>query len=184
MIGTLAAPTLLLDPDGAGESRWEDCVPGRTEVPRNLGREIPVLGITPFDANAGVTEPGWVFRRTPRPGQGRITGRPTVGILLVLISPVHPDGAQPLRDWADFIHLNYIAAVGVPGYTMVTPYENTGEGPRFLHFYEMDDDDPEATYKRMTPLVKARFSREEFKEWTGHPELQIDYVSTYRLIRD
>ena len=183
MIGTLAAPTLVLDPDGQGETRWEDCVPGRTEVPRHLGREIPVLGITPFGADESVTTPGWVFRRTPRPGQGRLTGRPTVGLLLVLISPHHPENAQALRDWADFIHLNHLAAAGVPGYTMVTPYENLGDGPRFLHFYEMDDDDPEATYKRMTPLVHERLSREDYKEWTGHPELRIDYVSTYRLIR-
>jgi hypothetical protein len=48
----------------------------------------------------------------------------------------------------------------------------------------MDDNDPEATYKRMTPLVKARLSHEDFTEWTGHPELRIDYVSTYRLLGD
>lgn len=158
-------------------------MPGRDELPRTVG-DIPVLGITPFDAGAEPDVPGWRFHRTPRPGQGRLSGRPTIGLLLVLISPKHADGAQALRDWADFIHLNHIAAVGVPGYTMVTPYENHGRGPRFLHFYEMDDDDPEATYKRMTPLVRERFSHEDFKTWTGHPELSIDYVSTYRLLRD
>ena len=31
-----------------------------------------------------------------------------------------------------------------PGYAMITPYENvTGGDPRFMHFYEMDTDDPE-----------------------------------------
>ena len=67
---------------------------------------------------------------------------------------------------------------------MITPYENAGPGPRFLHFYEMDDDDPEAAFQSMTPLVHARLDDGEFKTWTGHPELRIDYVSTYRLIRD
>lgn len=181
--GSIAAPTLVLDPNGEGATRWADCVPGRTEVPRTVP-EIPVLGITPFEPSDAITASGWCFRRTPRPGQGRLTGRPTVGLLLVLISPVDPDRGQELRDWADFIHINHIAAAAVPGYTMITPYENGGEGPRFLHLYEMDDEDPETTYKRMTPLVKARLERDEFRTWTGHPQLQIDYVSTYRLIRD
>ena len=181
--GTLAAPTLVLDPYGNGKTRWEDCRPGRTDLPRHI-EDIPVLGITPFGPDTRPTAPGWVYRRTPRPGQGRLTGRPTLGLLLVLISPRHPDGAQALRDWADFVHLNHIAAAGVPGYTMVTPYEIDGDGPRFLHFYEMDDDDPEAAYERMTPLVRARLDDADFTEWTRHPELRIDYVSTYRLIRD
>src|SRR5437868_11166113 len=135
MIGTLAAPVLVLDPNGQGATRWEDCVPGRDELPRTLD-EIPVLGITPFDdvAHVGADTPGWRFERTPRPGQGRITGRPIIGLLVVLISPLHEDGGQALRDWADFIHLCHIAAAGVPGYTMVTPYENHGDGPRYLHF--------------------------------------------------
>lgn len=181
--GTLAAPVLVLDPNGNGTTRWEDCLPGRTEVPRTLD-EIPVLGITPFDDAESITAEGWCFRRTPRPGQGRLTGRPTIGLVLVLISPLHPEAAQDLRDWADFVHLNHIAAAGVPGYTMVTPYENLGDGPRYLHFYEIDADDPEAAYKGMTPLVRERLTREGFKEWAWHPELCIEYVSTYRLIRD
>jgi hypothetical protein len=183
VIDTLAAPTLLLDPHGSGATRWEDCVPGRTEFPRHVD-DIPVLGVTPLGTKEESAEPGWHFRRTPRFGQGRLTGRPTIGLLLVLISPLHEEGAQALRDWADFIHISHIAAAGVPGYTMITPYEIDGEGPRFLHFYEMDDEDPEASFQRMTPLVHERLERDDFKTWTGHPELRIDYVSTYRLIRD
>jgi hypothetical protein len=182
-LGTLAAPILQLDPNGKGATRWEDCAPGRTDLPRTLD-EIPVLGITPLLDGEQSTPFGWRFERTPRPGQGRMTGRPTVGLLVVLISPRTAAGAQPLRDWADFVHINHIAAAGVPGYTMITPYENHGEGPRYLHFYEMDDDDPEAAFQRMTPLVHARLDGEEFREWTRHPELRIDYVSTYRLLRD
>ncbi len=181
--GTLSAPTLVLDPGGSGTTRWADCNPGRTDLPRRLP-EIPVLGITPFDGDVPASLDGWRFRRTPRPGQGRLTGRPTTGLLLVLISPKHPAGAQDLRDWADFVHINHIAAAAVPGYMMITPYENEGDGPRYLHFYEMDTDDPEATFKTMTPLVHQRLARDAFIEWTGHPELEIEYVSTYRLLRD
>lgn len=79
---------------------------------------------------------GYHFRRYPRPGQGRLTGKPTVGLLLVLVSPRSPEAAQALRDWADFVHLRHIAEVAVPGYTMITPYEHAvGGDPRFLHCY-------------------------------------------------
>ena len=183
MIGSIAAPTLVLDPAGHGETRWEDCVPSRRDYPRHVD-DIPVLGITPFDAAPEATGARWRFDRTPRPGQGRLTGRPIIGLLLVLISPRHAEGAQSLRDWADFVHINHIAAAGVPGYTMITPYENTADGPRYLHLYEMDADDPEATFRSMTPLVKSRLEPEEFDAWAVHRELRIDYVSTYRLIRD
>jgi len=183
VIGSIAAPTLVLDPKGEGETRWEDCVPGRRDYPRHVD-DIPVLGLTPFATSDGTNASAWRFDRTPRPGQGRLTGRPTIGLLLVLISPRHEDGAQALRDWADFVHINHLAAAGVPGYTMITPFENAGNGPRYLHLYEMDAEDPEETFQGMTPLVKARLDPEEFDDWAVHPELRIDYVSTYRLIRD
>ena len=183
VVGSIAAPTLVLDPNGQGAMRWQDCRPGRSEYPRHVD-DIPVLGITPFDEGDAVTATGWRFDRTSRPGQGRLTGRPTVGLVLVLISPRHEEGAQSLRDWADFVHINHIAAAGVPGYTMITPYENAGAGPRFLHLYEIDDDDPEATFHRMTPMVQSRLDADEFRTWMQHRELRIDYVSTYRLIRD
>jgi hypothetical protein len=184
VIESLAAPILVLDPKGEGALQWEDCVPGRREYPRHVD-DIPVLGITPFDAEARnvAAAPGWCFRRTPRPGQGRLTGRPTIGLLLVLISPRQPDGAQALRDWGDFVHINHIAAAAVPGYTMITPYENAGDGPRYLHLYEMDDEDPETAFQRMTPLVQQRLEPDAFTTWTRHPELRIDYVSTYRRLR-
>jgi len=183
VIGGIAAPTLVLDPQGAGTTRWRDCVPGRTEYPRHVD-DIPVLGTTPFGTSAEVDASGWCFRRTPRAGQSRLTARPTIGLLHVLISPRHEEGARALRDWGDFVHISHIAAAGVPGYTMITPYENAGDGPRYLHLYEMDADDPEAAFQRMTPLVKARLDRAEFDTWAVHPELRIDYVSTYRLIDD
>ena len=65
------------------------------------------------DAPDGVT--GHHFRHYPRPGQGIVTGRPTVGLSLVLISPKDPARAQELRDWADFVHIRHIAEAAVPG---------------------------------------------------------------------
>ena len=78
----------------------------------------------------------------------------------MLISPREPADAPALRDWADFVHLRHIAEAAVPGYSMVTPYEHADGGdPRFLHFYEMDTDDPEASFQAMTPLVRERLDR-------------------------
>jgi hypothetical protein len=111
-----------------------------------------------------------------------LTGRQTTGLVLVLISPKHPDQAQALRDWGDFVHISEIAAASVGGYSMITPYEVDGDGPRFLHLYELEGDDPEATFQSMTPLVRARLDDDAYREWAWHPELCIDYVSTYRRI--
>ena len=132
----------------------------------------------------GIT--GIHFRRTPRPGQGRLTGRPTLGLSLVLISPRQPEQAQALRDWADFVHIRHIAEAGVPGFTMITPYENASGGdPRFLHFYELDTDDPEPAFKRMTPTVSERIGEpgtEAWNAWAMTPELHIWYVNSFRRL--
>ena len=54
--------------------------------------------------------------------------------------------------------------------------------PRFLHLYELDTDDAEDAFQRMTPATLARLAtREERRAWMGHPELVIDYVSTFRF---
>ena len=88
-----------------------------------------------------------------------------------------------LRDWADFVHIRHIAEVAVPGYAMITPYENvTGDEPRFMHFYEMDTDDPERAFKAMTPLVMQRIGDQQtdaFKRWARHPALRIMYVNSF-----
>jgi hypothetical protein len=112
-----------------------------------------------------------------------LTGRPTRGLELVLISPKTEAGAQALRDWADFVHIRHIAAAAVPGFAMITPYENvSGARPRFLHFYELETDDAEAAFQRMTPATLARLpDKADRRAWAGHPELVIDYVSTFRL---
>jgi hypothetical protein len=169
---------------------WENVNCDRDDLPRVLP-EFSHLGVYEVGADfrAPVTPPGVTghhFRRYPRPGQGRITGKPTIGLSLVLISPREPGQAQALRDWGDFVHIRHIAEVGVPGYTMITPYERVDGGdPRFMHFYEMDTDDPETAFKSMTPLVEERIGRAgspEFKAWAFHPALRIMYVNSFRRL--
>ena len=115
-----------------------------------------------------------------------MTGKPTIGLSVVLISPREPDRAQALRDWGDFVHIRHIAEVAVPGYSMITPYENMAVGdPRFLHFYEMDTDDPEASFQAMTPLVTEHIGAEDtpyWQAWAQSPDLRIMYVNTFRRL--
>lgn len=193
------------DPDGYARERvaevvshpgveratwWRNVRPGRTEYPREIP-EFVTLGVYECDpafeppaAPDGTT--GLHFVRTPRPGQGRLTGKPTVSLSLVLISPTTPGKAQALRDWADFVHINHIVEAGVPGYTMITPYENATQGdPRYLHFYEFDDPDAETTFKRMRPLVEARIGKwgtPECDAWAFHPALRIVYVNSFERV--
>jgi hypothetical protein len=169
---------------------WRNVYRDRPDLPRELP-EFDTLGVyecepsfAPPPAPEGVS--GHHFVRTPRPGQGRLTGKPTVSLSLVLISPTTPQEAQVLRDWGDFVHLNYIVEAGVPGYTMITPYENATSGdPRYLHFYEFDDPDAEVTFKRMRPLVEARIGEwgtPECDAWAFHPALRIMYVNSFSLV--
>lgn len=171
---------------------WRNLCPDRTDLPRVLD-EFSTLGV--FETGDGFVAPavpdGVValhFRRTPRPGQGRLTGKPTIGLSLVLIAPRSPADAQALRDWGDLVHISNIAAAAVPGYTMITPYENvfadaTADGqPRYLHLYEMDTDDAEASFQAMTPLVAERLGGRDtaaFREWAWHDALRIIYVNSF-----
>ncbi len=170
---------------------WENASPGRTDLPPKIP-EFTLLGVyetgpdfePPTTTPTGVT--GYHFRHFPRPGQGRLGARPTIGLLVVLISPREPAQAAALRDWADFVHIHHIAEATVPHYTMITPYENvTGGDPRFLHLYEMDTDDPERAFQAMTPLVIGRIGKpgtRSFDEWANTPELRIMYVNTFRRL--
>jgi hypothetical protein len=140
-------------------------------------------------AVADATSTAIPMRRYPRPSQGICTGERTTGILLVLISPRSPDGAQALRDWGDFVHLRWIAAANVPGYTTITPYvhvDSASGTPRFCHFYEMTGDDPRATYESMTPRVAELLGggpgTPAYDAWAWHPELRIEYVNTFRRL--
>ena len=166
---------------------WTNLCPGRTDMPRDLP-EFRTLGLYELDGgfSAPPERPGWHFRQYPRPGQGSVTGKPTVGLSLVLISPRSPEGAQALRDWADFVHIRHIAEAAVPGMAMITPYERVGgiEGPRFLHLYEITDPDAEAVFKAMPGRVQARLGppgTPAFNEWAWHPALWINYVNSFGL---
>ena len=179
-------------PGVARASWWTNQCPDRTDLPRRLP-EFATLGVYELDDGFSPPPPaegvtGLHLARTPRPGQGTLGGDATTGLLLVLISPKDPARAQELRDWGDFVHLRHIAEAAVPGYRMITPYEQVGghsgdpdEGPRFLHLYEMHSDDPEATYRSMTPMVRERLHPAAFDAWAWHPQLRIDYVNTFAL---
>jgi hypothetical protein len=163
---------------------WENVCRDRTDLPRVLD-EFSILRV--YEVSDAFTPPddGHYFRPYPRPGQGALTGKPTIGLSLVLISPKHDDGAQALRDWGDFVHIRHIAQAAVPGFTMITPYENVrGDDPRYMHFYEMDTDDPEAAFQLMPKMVEARLTPEEYKAWAWHPELRIMYVNSFRLVQE
>jgi hypothetical protein len=180
-------PEVLAHPGVDRATWWRNVNRDRDDLPRVLP-EFDHLGVYEVSAPfrppplpAGVT--GHHFNRYRRPGQGVLTGRPTIGLSLVLISPKEADRAQELRDWADFVHIRHIAEAAVPGYGMITPYENaTGGDPRFMHFYEMDTDDPERAFKAMTPLVCDRIGKpgtDAFRHWAGHPQLRIMYVNSF-----
>mgnify|MGYP003346668399 CR=1 FL=1 len=81
-----------------------------------------------------------------------------------------------------------IAEAGIPGFTMITPYENATKGdPRFMHFYEFDDADAEVTFKRMRPLVEANigpWGSPACDRWAVHPALRIMYVNSFTLVGD
>jgi hypothetical protein len=203
----------LLRLGGARRSTWwQNANRDRTDLPRKLP-EFEYLAVYEVDDRFeapetpdGVT--GFLFHHCPRPGQGRVTGRPTLGLSLVLISPTERSRAQELRDWGDFVHIRHIAEANVPGYTMITPYQNvTGGDPLFLHFYEMDTDEPEAAFRSMTPLVEQRLNSggtpmadllkseeasrsaqfeagvggltDAFREWGFHDALRIIYVNSF-----
>jgi hypothetical protein len=193
-MGDTAGDTALLDTPGVERvTWWENVHPNRNDLPRVLP-EFAVL--TMYECRDGFAppagRPGHHFTHYPRPGQGCVTGRPTLGLSLVLIAPKDPadtDAAQSLRDWGDFVHIRHIAASGNPGYAMITPYQRVDPGPDdpwFLHLYEIDEDDPERVYKAMTPRVMDRlgggFGTPAFDDWAFHPALRIMYVNTFRLL--
>jgi hypothetical protein len=167
---------------------WSNANPGRRDLPRQIP-EFSLLGLCEAEASLRPPLPppgfaGHLFHHCPRPGQGCLSARPTLGLLLVLISPKVPEAAQQLRDWADFVHIRHIAAAGVPGYCLISPYRNAlGPDPAFLHLYEMDTDDPEAAFRSMVPRVVERLGAgpgsPAYEEWASHDQLRIVYVNTF-----
>ncbi len=169
---------------------WRNVKRGRTDLPAVLP-EFGHLAVYEVDVTFAAPEPvdeirSHHFRHYRRPGQGIVSGRPTLGLSLVLISPKDESRAQELRDWGDFVHIRHIAEAAVPGYCMITPYENVSGGdPRFMHFYEMDTDDPETAFKSMTPLVAQRIgadTTDAFRHWARGPSLRIMYVNSFARV--
>ena len=130
------------------------------------------------------------FRRHPRPSQGILTGRPTTGLLVVWISPRTTDLVTSLRDWGDFVHIRHIAAAGIPGFTQISVFENeTAPDPRYMHFYEFDSADPEATYQTMVDFVSPRLGgigSEQFASWADWRSAggRLWYCNTFSLAGD
>ncbi len=186
-------PEVLSLPGVHRASWWANCVPYRTDLPRTLP-EFAILGVYEadqrFEPPDAVALPhditGFCFDHYPRPGQGTISHRPTLGLELVLISPRVPEEGQALRDWGDFVHIRDIAAAAPDHFTMITPYENRAPGsPRYMHLYELDTDDPEAAFREMAPITVARvgaYGTHHLGEWRGHEALVIDYVNTFRRL--
>ena len=81
---------------------------------------------------AGIT--GHHFRHYRRPGPGRRHRPPDDrAVARADLARRSPTRAQELRDWADFVHIRHIAEAAVPGYCMITPYENVDRRRSALH---------------------------------------------------
>jgi hypothetical protein len=190
--GTLRAPHLLASPGVQRVTWWENLAPGRDELPMEVD-DGAVLGVAEVDETFEMPDAlheftARRFRRYPRPGQGILSGRPTTGLLVVWISPQTPELTQALRDWGDFVHIRHIAAAALPGFTRITVYENVDDiDPRFLHFYELDCDEPESAYSAMAKLVAQRLGgsrSEEFRHWADYRSAggRLIYCNTFSLI--
>ncbi len=172
---------------------WANCAFERTDLPMRIrdGRTLLVA-----EAGEGFAPPAptslppevfhaHCFRRHPRPSQGILTGTPTRGLSIVWISPRTPDLARSLRDWGDYVHIRHIAAAGIPGFTQISVYENTSESePRYMHFYEYDNTEAEATFATMIPHVAPRLGGTEsaaYAEWADWrpPGGRLFYCNTF-----
>ena len=169
---------------------WENCAFGRTDLPMRIpdGRTLIVVEaderfVAPFPPPE--VSQSHTFRRHPRPSQGILTGGPTLGLMIVWISPRTPELAGGLRDWGDFVHIRHIAAAAIPGFTQISVYENTGEtDPRYMHFYEFDNADAEATFATMIDHVAPRLGGMDspaYAEWADWrpPGGRLFYCNTF-----
>jgi hypothetical protein len=181
----------LLDVPGVDRvTWWQNCVPGRTDLPMRI-RDGTSLVVAEADesfaapsATSGVSE-ARCFHRHPRPSQGVLTGAPTLGLLIVWITPRTADLAGSLRDWGDFVHIRHIADAGIPGFTQISVYEDISEtGPRYMHFYEFDNPHAEATFSTMVDFVGPRLegtASAAFNEWADWraPGGRLVYCNTF-----
>jgi hypothetical protein len=171
---------------------WENCAFERTDLPMRIadGRTLLVVEADErfrAPAPAAGTSESHTFRRHPRPSQGILTGGPTLGLMIVWISPRTPDLAQSLRDWGDFVHIRHIAAAAIPGFTQISVYENTAGGdPRYMHFYEFDNAAAEATFATMIDHVAPRLGGMDsptYADWADWrpPGGRLFYCNSFTL---
>jgi hypothetical protein len=169
---------------------WANAAYERTDLPMRIpdGRALVVV-----EAREGYEAPppapgvsaSHTFRRYPRPSQGVLTGEPTLGLMLVWISPRTPDLTQRLRDWGDFVHIRHIAAAAIPGFTQISVYENTAPtDPQYMHFYEFDTAAAEATFATMIDHVAPRLGGTEspaYADWADWrpPGGRLFYCNTF-----
>ena len=149
----------LLARPGASASRG-----GRTTVPAGPSCPWPSptarpwgwpRSTTPSSPPTPAGDHGPAFRRFPRPSQGILTGAPTTGLLVVWISPRRPRRRAAARLGRLRPHPPHRRGRR-PRVHPVTPYENTADAdPRYMHFYELDADDPEAAYQSMAEHMAA-----------------------------
>ncbi len=172
---------------------WENCALGRTDLPMRVrdGRTLVVVeagGEFTAPSPAPHTSEAHCFARTTRPSQGVLTSGPTLGLLIVWISPRAPELARSLRDWGDFVHIRHIAAAGIPGFTQISVYENVAAtDPRYMHFYEFDNEEAEATFSTMIDHVAPRLggtgtsAYTEWADWRA-PGGRLFYCNTFRRL--
>lgn len=187
------AAALLGAPGVTRVTWWENCVPGRTDLPMRV-RDADALLVVEADGTfvappppPGVSE-AHVFVRHPRPSQGVLTGDPTLGLLIVWIGPRRPELAGALRDWGDFVHIRHIADAGIPGFTQISVYENqSGHEPLFMHFYEFDTLDAEQTFSTMVDHVAPRLGGTQSEAYAQWADWRVGcgrvfYCNTFRRV--
>ena len=145
-------PDVLARPGVERATWWENVYVDRDDLHRVLPEFTPWVSTRSTTVRAAATPDGidgLHFRRYAPSRPGHPVREPDHRAVARADHPEGTEHAQALRDWGDFVHIRHIAEVGVPGYTMITPYENaTGGDPRYLHFYEMDTDEPELRSSR------------------------------------
>src|SRR5438093_7395634 len=74
-------PDVLARPGVTRATWWENVQPNRTDLPPKLP-EFSLLGVYEVDDGFEAPPEGHHFRHYPRPGQGSLHGRPTIGLSL------------------------------------------------------------------------------------------------------
>ena len=187
------AEALLRVPGATRVTCWENCALGRTDLPMRVRDGASLLVVEADDGFIAPPAPAeaseaHVFVRHPRPSQGVLTGAPTLGLLIVWISPRTPELARALRDWGDFVHIRHIADAGIPGFTQISVYENQKRAdPLFMHFYEFDNLDAEGTFSTMVEHVAPRLggadsrAYSEWADWRAGSG-RLFYCNTFRRL--